>query len=753
MPGEGTARTFGPTDRIGKYEIIAKIGQGAMGEVYKARDTVLDRFVAIKTMSAAVLGDPDLGQRFLREAQSAARLNHPNVVTLHEFGEDSGRFFMAMELLEGEDLKALLRRGGLPTLDDKLAIMEQILDGVAYAHAAGVIHRDLKPANIHVQANGHVNVMDFGLARFGESDMTRSGTVMGTPNYMSPEQVRGERVAPSSDVFALGAVFYEVIGGRRAFEADSMHAVLYKVTDTEPIPLSESCPDLPAILGIFVAKALAKEPELRYRDGGEMREALELCRRVLDGSVDEVDAVDSLRQARTMIQSPGEDATAARIEPNTLTPTLASPPRGTGQPGSHPALRANAGSLPSVRRGTRSGPTRPTSGSGARAKGPAGRAAVPAAPSRAPLYIGAAAVAAAILAGAVLVVGRLQAPAAVPVDGQTRALVSVAVEAQLDAARRSLEFKDLEGAVAAAGKALRLDPGNSEAADINRRARASLEEVEKFAATAREAAQAGDLDAASKALSRVLALMPKHPVAGELAAQLDSRFKSQADAASREMTGAAEGARRAGASSLRSYAEAANLAGRAESAYRAKQYTEAARQFSEAQRAYEASRRDAQQLAARPTPPPATAPPPPPKVAVVAPTTLAPTPAPTAPPTLAAAPPPSTAAPRPTPNDEGVVRQLVANLGRAIEEKDLALYKRLRPNLSAEDERRLRDAFRNVSSQQVDYRVDAITFEGDKATVRVTRTGSVSGQAVPPVRQLLHLTRSDAGWVIAEIGQ
>jgi len=121
-----------------------------MGEVYKGRDTVLDRFVAIKTMSAAVLGNPEMGQRFLREAQSAARLNHPNVVTLHDFGEDAGRFFMAMELLDGEDLSHTLKRGALSTLEDKLPVMEQVLDGVAYAHNAGVIHRDLKPANIHI---------------------------------------------------------------------------------------------------------------------------------------------------------------------------------------------------------------------------------------------------------------------------------------------------------------------------------------------------------------------------------------------------------------------------------------------------------------------------------------------------------------------------------------------------------------------------------------------------------------------------
>ena len=403
MAAEGTARSPNPADRIGKYEIVSKIGQGAMGEVFKARDTVLDRFVAIKTMSAAVLGNPEMGHRFLREAQSAARLNHPNVVTLHEFGEDAGRYFMAMELLDGEDLSTALRRQALPTLEDKLAVMEQILDGVAYAHAAGVIHRDLKPPNIHVQPNGHIKVMDFGLARLGESGITRAGTVMGTPNYMSPEQVRGERTGPPSDVFALGAMFYEIIGGRRAFEADSMHAVLYKVTESQPAPLTEICEGLPPIIVTFIWRALAKPPELRYRDAGQMREALELCRRVIDGSVEEATAVGAMGEAPTILQTPGETAaTAIWIDPGQATaPALPSQRRAaSGQPGS--------GTAASIRRGTKVGgrlsnpPRTPTPDFN-----PGSLPAAP--PSRTGLFIGLAAIAAMAVV-ALVVLLRPQAP-------------------------------------------------------------------------------------------------------------------------------------------------------------------------------------------------------------------------------------------------------------------------------------------------------------------------------------------------------
>jgi serine/threonine-protein kinase len=754
MPADDPIRSSQPGGRIGKYEIIAEIGHGAMGRVYRARDTVLGRFVAIKTMSGAVLGDTELSQRFLREAQSAARLNHPNVVTLHEFGEDSGRVFMAMELLDGEDLKALLKHGGPPTFEEKLAIMEQVLDGVAYAHASGVIHRDLKPANIHVQTNGRVKVMDFGLARLGESEMTRAGTVMGTPNYMSPEQVRGERAGPYSDVFSLGAVFYELIGGRRAFDADSMHAILFKVTDSDPTPLSQFCPDTHTIIEVFLGKALAKDVGLRYPDGAAMREALDVCRQVLEGALDEEGALAALRQTPTIIQASGvgvrhADTTASG------TPTLtggASTRRGIS--GSLPVARTGASSVATVRKGSKLGSKprltpRPTT----RSEAPGSASAASAALSRAPIYVALLAVAGLVVAAALLLNRRPQPAVTPPDDQKARALVGVAVEAQLEVARRNLELKDLEGAINAADKTLQVDPQNAEAQDIARRARALLDEVEAAAREARQAAAAGDTDAASKALARVLALMPKHPVADELSAQLDSRMKARADAASQEMKREAEAARRAGASSLRAYAEAAALSGRAEAAYARKQYTEAAQRFLEAQRAYQASRRDAEELAARPTPPPTTLPPPTTSTLAAAPPTSPPEPS--LPPSTTPPPTPlrPTATPRSVISDEAAVRQVVASLERAIEGKDLVLYKKVRPGLTEADERRLRDAFQNVASEQVQYAIDSISIDGDTATLRVTRSGRVSGRSTPPIRQVLRLTRGDNGWVITDIGQ
>ena len=270
-------------DRIGKYRIVGKIGQGAMGEVYKAHDPLLNRYVALKTISPSLAADSEFRERFKREAQSAARLNHPNIVTVFDFGEESGLTYMAMELLEGLDLREALRRRSLGHLGRKLEVMVQLCDGLAFAHSQGVVHRDLKPGNVHIQPTGHVKVLDFGLARLGTSDITRTGTVMGTPHYMSPEQVRGERADARSDVFSLGALFYEILSGHRAFEGGVVAEVLQAIVKKEPEPLRRRVPDVPAALVPVVERALAKSPDRRFQDAGEMGQALGRARDSLAG--------------------------------------------------------------------------------------------------------------------------------------------------------------------------------------------------------------------------------------------------------------------------------------------------------------------------------------------------------------------------------------------------------------------------------------------------------------------------------------
>jgi ferredoxin/hemoglobin-like flavoprotein len=261
--------------RLGKYMLVDQIGRGAMGEVFRAHDPDLDRYVALKVIAAS---DGETRLRFRREAQSAARLVHPNIVVVHDFGEESGRFFMAMELLDGNDLKRLIQTNAFPDLASRLHVMEQICDAMAFAHSTNIVHRDLKPANIFVLPSGQVKILDFGVARIGGSDMTGTGMILGTPNYMAPEQIRGHRVDARADIFSLGTVFHELLSGRRAFDADSIPAVLYAVIHHDPKPLNVLDPAIPRVVSELVTRTMQKDPSRRFRSVEEMRNIIRTLR-------------------------------------------------------------------------------------------------------------------------------------------------------------------------------------------------------------------------------------------------------------------------------------------------------------------------------------------------------------------------------------------------------------------------------------------------------------------------------------------
>jgi hypothetical protein len=262
--------------RIGKYEILDELGRGAMGTVYRARDPKLDRVVALKVMSRELDVEPEMKERFKREAQAAAKLKHPNIVTVYDFDDEGDPRYFAMELLEGTDLAAAIDERQLGGLPDKLRVLIQICRGLDYAHKSGVIHRDVKPSNIQVLPDGTVKILDFGIAwRDGSTLKTKTGLVLGTPTYMAPEQITGGDVDGRADMWAVGVIAYEMLGGRRPFSANTIPGLIYAIVHSPPPALDARISGLPANLVEVVNKALAKRPEARFRDLSEMGQTLQ----------------------------------------------------------------------------------------------------------------------------------------------------------------------------------------------------------------------------------------------------------------------------------------------------------------------------------------------------------------------------------------------------------------------------------------------------------------------------------------------
>jgi serine/threonine-protein kinase len=251
--------------KIGRYEILGELGQGAMGTVYRARDPLIERTVAIKTVSIALLQQEgaDAESRFLREAQSAGRLSHPTIVTIYDVGEADGLAYIAMEYLPGASLRDVMDRGPIP-LDLALDTAIQMSEALSFAHEHGVIHRDIKPSNVVLTGQrGRIKITDFGIAHLVNSNHTRTGQMLGSPRYMSPEQAMGREIDGRSDIFSLGAVLYEMLTGCYAFDGDSLPTIVYRVINEMPPPATSLQPRLPAALGQLLARMLNKNPESR----------------------------------------------------------------------------------------------------------------------------------------------------------------------------------------------------------------------------------------------------------------------------------------------------------------------------------------------------------------------------------------------------------------------------------------------------------------------------------------------------------
>jgi len=548
--------TTNAPQKLGRYEILEEIGKGAMGVVYLARDPLIGRQVALKTFRVGFSAkDHELVQfrsRFVREAQSAGILSHPNIVTIHDVVDEGGEgiCFIAMEFVKGTNLKQLLQRPDPFGYDRLIDIVSQVAEGLDYAHSRGVVHRDIKPANILIAQDGKVKITDFGIARLDTSNLTMEGQLLGTPNYMAPEQIQGKEVDHRADIFSLGVVFYEMLTRRKPFQGENLTAVTHKIVYEPFTPAEEIIKDLPPGLTAVMTRCLEKDPNRRYPRAAEI--AAEL-RRSGARRLDAADTDDDTSATQEVAEETVEK-TAPRLADgearNAVLGGLLAPPAALSQAVA-PATTAAS---------------RPPSDPAAPAVAPgAGAALAPALPAPPPVSIpvsslsGSMKVSAALqrirsqrlvqyglvgLAGLAVVIllalwatGRTdpQPPAAAgPTLQEAKQL---GLQSALADARQRLDQGDLQGAFVALGRAQQLDSENVQARDLRGEVErvaldlAAAAEREKRVSEglvlAREEYSKRRYDAAIAAAKEVLTLVPEHPEAAKLAADSEAALGRQ----------------------------------------------------------------------------------------------------------------------------------------------------------------------------------------------------------------------------------
>ena len=501
-------------ERIGRYRVLGLVGRGAMGVVYRGRDESLERDVALKLIRGA--SDGEARARFLREARAAARLQHPNIVTIYEAGEHEGAPFMAMELLEGVDLQRAIEGGLRPDPKVTLPIVLQLLAGLGHAHEHGIVHRDVKPSNLFLPRGRPAKIMDFGVARLGEGSAATG--IVGTPNYMSPEQVNGGRLDGRSDLFSAGLILYELVTGEKAYQGESVVALVYKIAhedaDLSLLPRGEAWAQLRKVL----AGALARDPEMRYPDAGHMQDELSLALRDLGGKSDWTTASDRVLAFRSKTPAPVAESRSGGSGGTGESPQLDERGRIHSARAKAPApvpAATPAASEP-ARRGVRAGlAVAAVVAVGLLAAGGvmlarSSRSSVPAVPATTPA---ASAPPTPELAPAVVPTAPTSTPAPVttlsfappaPASPRPAARVTPTPETQgvptpaegrVDRANDLLEQGRFAAALAEARSVLRRDPGHAEAKMIAAEAEAATV-VETRIRNAREALKRGDRDAA-----------------------------------------------------------------------------------------------------------------------------------------------------------------------------------------------------------------------------------------------------------------
>ena len=325
-------------EKLGKFEIKRVLGNGAMGEVYLGVDPSIGREVAIKTILPSAAQGGEAKERFAREARAAGVLNHPNLVTIYEFGEDQGVLYIAMEFVKGHDLDELLQEQSL-TRSEALEVLAQVCDGLGFAHRQHIVHRDIKPTNVRVQRDGrrlHAKVMDFGVAKISNSDMTATGTVMGTVSYMAPEYIRTGKPDPRSDLFAVGVMLYECLSGRRPFSGDTTPTVLYKIVNEAPDPIeTEKLMGISPAIRTVLERSLEKNPDARFQTAEDLAKALRAAK--------DPSWTGQLEEATSLLQASAPTAPARPAMATASAPTLQAPAVPVPPVAAPPVVRASGG--------------------------------------------------------------------------------------------------------------------------------------------------------------------------------------------------------------------------------------------------------------------------------------------------------------------------------------------------------------------------------------------------------------------------
>jgi len=462
---------------IGRYELIEKLGQGGMGAVYRARDTLLQRIVAVKVIATSIDQNEELRERFFREARAAGQLSHKNIITIHDLGEHEGQPYLAMEYLQGQDLLARMQSPQRMSLRRRIDVAIEICEGLDFAHVHGVVHRDIKPANIFITDSGMVKILDFGLARLVTSELTRSNMMMGTINYMAPEQIRGEKIDHRADIFSSAVVLYELLSGRRAFDADSFAATLYKILQEFPEPLQHIDPTIPSEIVRIVERALSKPRDERYQHMSEMLLDLSVFRQQLAG----LDSPAGGRLAPTELRTPSD-------KPFEVTPPIPLPPVATPLPVTGAPL--------------------PVSGPPATS---------PPAPAGVRSYFLPAIAVLALAIAAIAMWNSSRSQSSPPVSSVATPVPPATPITELTkSAITAFEAEDFATAVRICDAVLLRDPGNDAARQLRDRARAAATAVEEGLRKARTLFAGGQFEDASRAAGEVLGVAPGNKEARQI---------------------------------------------------------------------------------------------------------------------------------------------------------------------------------------------------------------------------------------------